>query len=187
MREGDVWFFDRVAPLYHRVMPAAKPSVLAAGLEHADRDLSRIIDLGGGTGRAASAIEGHPIIVDASRGMLSRVGADLVPVQASATKLPLPSNSIDAVLIVDAFHHLPDQRVVLGEVARVLRDGGVVVIRDFDPTTIRGRAVAGAERLIGMRSRFLSPADLADHLQAADLTPITVETGFTYTVVGRKS
>jgi demethylmenaquinone methyltransferase/2-methoxy-6-polyprenyl-1,4-benzoquinol methylase len=91
------------------------------------------------------------------------------------------------VLIVDAFHHFPDQWVVLREVARVLREGGVVVISDFDPTTIRGRAIAIGERLIGMRSRFHSPADLRDQLRAANLEPVTVETGFTYTVVGRKS
>ena len=187
MREGDVWFFDRVAPIYHRLMPPAKRSVLAAGLEQSDRELSRIIDLGGGTGRAASAIEGRPVVIDASRGMLTRVGADLPAVQASATMLPLPDTSLDAVLIVDAFHHLPDQSTVITEIARVLRDGGVVVIRDFDPSTIRGRAVAFAERVIGMRSRFHATADLADQLATAGLEPIVVEDGFTYTVVGRKS
>ncbi|MFC6754893.1 methyltransferase type 11, partial [Halorubrum tibetense] len=49
---GDVRFFDRVAPLYDRVMPAADGSVLAAGLDRAERPIDRLLDVGGGSGRA---------------------------------------------------------------------------------------------------------------------------------------
>lgn len=187
MAEGDLWFFDRVAPIYRRLMPPAERSALEAGLHQATRDIGRVIDLGGGTGRAALAIREHdPIVFDASRGMLERVPPRLRPVRASATRLPLGPASVDAILIVDAFHHLPAQSDVLGEVRRVLRPGGVVVIRDFDPGTVRGRMVAVMEHLIRMRSRFVAVSDLTADLDAAGFEPIVIDSGFAYTVVGRK-
>ncbi|OYR45633.1 methyltransferase type 11, partial [Halorubrum sp. Ea8] len=48
---GDVRFFDRVAPLYDRVMPPANGEALAAGLAHATRPIDRLLDVGGGSGR----------------------------------------------------------------------------------------------------------------------------------------
>lgn len=39
-------------------------------------------------------------------------------------RIPLPSESVDRVVCFDAFHHVPNQREVLGEIYRVLREGG---------------------------------------------------------------
>jgi len=47
---GDVRFFDRIAPLYDRVMPPADGETLAAGLDHATRPIDRLLDIGGGSG-----------------------------------------------------------------------------------------------------------------------------------------
>jgi len=70
---GDVRFFDRIAPLYDRVMPPADGETLAAGLDHATRPIDRLLDIGGGSGRAAAALTGPDItVVDASLGMLAR-------------------------------------------------------------------------------------------------------------------
>ncbi len=187
MAAGDIWFFDRVAPFYHLFMPAAKRSMLRAGLDHATRPVDRVIDLGGGTGRAAVAIRSlDPVVMDASRGMLKRVPDDLTPVQVSATRMPLADKAVDAIVVVDAFHHLPAHAQVVEEMVRVLRPGGVVVIRDFDPTTVRGRAVEAMEHLIRMRSRFVSATALTDRLDRAGLETSIIESGFAYTVVGRK-
>ncbi|PHQ47741.1 methyltransferase type 11, partial [Halorubrum sp. C3] len=51
---GDVGFFDRVAPLYDLAMPPADGEALAAGLDHAARPIERLLDVGGGSGRAAA-------------------------------------------------------------------------------------------------------------------------------------
>lgn len=187
MAGGDVWFFDRVAPFYHLFMPSAKRAILEAGLDHATRPVDRVIDLGGGTGRAAVAIGSFdPVVMDASLAMLKRVPGDLSPVQASATRLPMVDKAVDAIVVVDAFHHLPSHDDVIDEMIRVLRPGGVVVIRDFDPTTIRGRAVETMEHLITMRSRFVSAPELSDRLDRAGLESSVIESGFAYTVVGLK-
>lgn len=39
--------------------------------------------------------------------------------------IDLPDNAVDRIVCHDAFHHVPNQRVVLSEFARVLRPGGI--------------------------------------------------------------
>jgi len=186
---GDVRFFDRVAPLYDRVMPPANGEALAAGLAHATRPIDRLLDVGGGSGRAAAALTGPEItVVDASLGMLARARdvRGLAGVAGDAGRLPFRDDAADAVAIVDAFHHLPDQDAALREVARVLAPGGALVIREFDPEHPLGRALVAAEHAIGMASRFRTPAELAAAFDDTGLDPRTVDRGFGYTVAGVK-
>jgi demethylmenaquinone methyltransferase/2-methoxy-6-polyprenyl-1,4-benzoquinol methylase len=184
---GDVGFFDRVAPLYDLAMPPADGEALAAGLEHADRPIERLLDVGGGSGRAAAALTGPDItVVDASVEMLSRARRlrGLAGLAADAGRLPFRDASVDAVTIVDAFHHLPDQDAALAEAARVLAPGGALVVREFDPDHPLGRLLVAGEHAIGMDSRFRTPGDLAAAMDDADLDPRIVDRGFGYTVVG---
>ncbi|WP_050033859.1 class I SAM-dependent methyltransferase [Halorubrum halophilum] len=184
---GDVRFFDRIAPLYDRVMPPADGEALAAGLAHATRPIDRLIDVGGGSGRAAAALTGPDItVVDASLGMLTRARnhRGLSGVAGDAGRLPFRDESVDAATVVDAFHHLPDQAAAIGEAARVLAPGGALVIREFDPTHPLGRALVASEHAIGMESRFRSPADLVAELADAGFDPRIVDRGFAYTVAG---
>lgn len=187
MAPGDRWFFDRVARWYDVVMPAAAAEPLQAGLDLAARPVERVLDLGGGTGRASRALPGlETLVVDASPGMLARVPRRRNPTLASATALPVAEASVDAVLVVDAFHHLPAHDVVLAEAVRVLRPGGVLVVREFDRGTVRGRLVEAAEHAIRMESRFLTVHELRAALDAAGLEATVLEGGFSCTVVGRK-
>lgn len=187
---GDVGFFDRVAGVYDRLMPSASAAELRAGLAAADRPVERVLDVGGGTGRAAAAVDADlRVVCDRSRGMLARV-ADRDPamaaVECDAGRLPVGDAAVDAVLVVDALHHLPDQAAAVREAARVLAPGGVLVVRDFDPSALVGGAVGLGERLLGMGSRFRTPRETADLAAAAGLDP-SVRTGrLGYTVVAAK-
>jgi len=70
---GDVRFFDRLAPLYDLVMPAADRDALTAALARVDGPLDRLLDLGGGSGRATIAVDApERIVLDVSRPMLQR-------------------------------------------------------------------------------------------------------------------
>lgn len=184
----DVGTFDRFAPLYDLAMPRADAAALRTGLAHAERDVSRVVDVGGGTGRGVRAVDAtEPLVVDAARGMLRQArGHGLDAIRASATRMPLRDGAADAVLVVDALHHLPDRDAALAEAARILAPGGVLVVADFDPTTVRGRALVGAEHLLGFDSRFDPPDALADRLAAVGLDPIVVDGGFGYVVAGRR-
>jgi len=187
---GDVRFFRLAAPLYDRVMPDADRGCLAAGLRRADGGVDRVLDLGGGTGRASLALRDHagldPVVVDATPAMLARARDRwFEAVAGDAARLPVRDGAIDAAVLVDALHHFPDGRGALAEAFRAIRPGGVLVVREFDPTHPLGRALALGERLIGMDSAFRSPAELADAMATAGFAAGTLDEGFGYTVVGR--
>jgi ubiquinone/menaquinone biosynthesis C-methylase UbiE len=186
MAVGDVATFDRFARVYDLLMPAAKRETLRAALERAQRPVERVLDVGGGPGRAARAVEAdYRIVIDPAQGMLRRArDHGIEGVRGDGSRLPVRSESVDAVVISDALHHIADQRGVLQEAKRVLRPGGVLVIREFDPTTIRGRALLAAERVWGFDSTFSSPRALRADVAAVGLDGQIVERGFGYTVVG---
>lgn len=184
--DGDVWYFDKIAPVYDWIIPVADPTLLEQGLAQASRPVARVVDLGGGTGRAVQAITAsQKIVVDASRRMLREADEETWRIQGSATMVPLSSNSVDAILVVDALHHLPETSTVFGEAERVLRGGGVIVIQDFDRASIRGRLVALGEHCIGMKSEFYTAEQIAKQLENAGFISIVLNTGFRYCVVGR--
>lgn len=192
---GDVRFFDRMARLYDRLAPPTDPEPIWAGLARADRSVSRVLDLAGGTGRAARAIADPVgaarvpalVVVDASRPMLRHArNRGTAAVQGDAGRLPVRTTSVDAVVVLDALHHLPDREAALAEAGRVLRPGGVLVIREFDPGTLRGRALAAAERAVGFDSTFRGPDAWATAVDAAGLSATVIDRGFAFTVVGKK-
>ncbi|WP_411716322.1 class I SAM-dependent methyltransferase [Natronomonas sp.] len=181
----DVRAFDYFAPLYDRLMPPADVTALRKGLACADRDIDRIVEVGGGSGRAAREV--GATVVDPARGMLERARArGLETVQGDGEALPLADESVDAVLIVDALHHFSDQGAALGEIARVLAPGGVLVIQEFDRSTRRGRALALAERVVGFDSRFYTAAELQEEIERAGLDARPVEYGFSMLLAGVK-
>ena len=196
---GDVRFFDRFARFYDWLMPAADRESLAAALARADGEIDRVLDLGGGTGRATIAVDASErTVVDISRPMLRRARTrtasgpgrpgdppgPLGAVRGDAGRLPVADNSVDAAIVVDAFHHMPDQQAVVSEAARALRPGGVLVIREFDPTHPLGWLLARGEHAFGMKSTFHTPDDLADMLADAGFSVAVLDSGFEYTVVG---
>ena len=186
MALGDVSPFHRFARLYDLGMWRADRATLEAGLAVADRPIERVLDVGGGTGRASRALSGYErVVVDAARGMLQEVrGHGLATVQADAAMLSFADGSADAVLVVDALHHMADPERVFVAARRVLRPGGVLLIREFDPTTLRGRGLVAAEHLVGFDSGFWAPGTLRDRLAAAGFEASVVERGFGYTVTG---
>lgn len=216
-RRRDVGTFDRLARLYDLAMPDAEPDVLATGLAYGDGDIHHVLDVGGGTGRAARVLaeavrrsqapsspgrsrpspagtdeaarveRPRPLVVDAALGMLRRArAAGVEGVQGDAGTLPVRDGAVDAVVIVDALHHFPAAERAIADAARVLRPGGVLVIREFDRTTLRGRALGAVERAVGFDSTFYAATDLLDLVEDAGLASFLPDRGFGYTVVGVK-
>jgi len=189
MAAGDVRIFDHVSPVYDRLKPATDEAKLAAGLDLADRELERVLDVGGGTGQGVRALDAaERVVVDAAPGMLARArDRGLATVRADAARLPIRPASVDAVLILDALHHMADPTAVIEEAARVLRDGGVLLVLEYDPTTIPGRLLVAGEHLLGFDSTFFPPGDLESMVRAAGMDASPVRQGFEYAVAGVKS
>ncbi|MFB6153069.1 MAG: class I SAM-dependent methyltransferase [Halodesulfurarchaeum sp.] len=179
----DVPYFDRFAGFYDLILPDTDAEPLLSGLDLAEGPVADVVDLGGGTGRAARAISPETVVFDGSHPMLAEARRHRLPtVKGDVRSLPLGTDSIDAAVSVDAIHHFPSLERVLEEASRAIRPGGVLVIRDFDPATLRGRMLVAGERIIGFDSTFASPSDLVSMMGDAGFVPRVLERGFVYTV-----
>jgi ubiquinone/menaquinone biosynthesis C-methylase UbiE len=99
---------------------------------------SRILGAACGTGRHAAffAERGHEVIgVDQSEDMLEVARARSIPgtFTGSLEALPVETGSVDAAVCALALTHLPRLGPALGELSRVVRPGGRVVISDVHP------------------------------------------------------
>jgi demethylmenaquinone methyltransferase/2-methoxy-6-polyprenyl-1,4-benzoquinol methylase len=121
----------------------------------------RVLDAGGGTGRVANAIRGHAgevVIADPSLGMLRQASRTQLRLAcANSESLPFPGETFERVIMVDALHHVIDQRHSATELYRVLKPGGRIVIEEPDIRTFGVKLIAVAEKLLLMRSHFLAP------------------------------
>lgn len=96
-----------------------------------------VLDLGSGTGRFTPALAetfgGATYGVEPSDRMRSTAEAEPHPgvtyLAGAAEDIPLPTGSVDAVLMFLSFHHFPDPLRGLAEVRRVLRPGGTALLR----------------------------------------------------------
>lgn len=128
--------FGAVARAYDEFRPgypdAAVDWALAPVSAPADGRPLDLLDLGAGTGKltasllrrpgvTVTAVEPDPEMLAVLRTELPRVSA----VPGTAEDIPLGDDSVDAVLVGQAFHWF-DTRRALTEIGRVLRPGGVV-------------------------------------------------------------
>jgi len=84
---------------------------------------SRTVEIG--SGRGLARLSGH-----------SWWHSDVLPSEAltlrnSAERLPFHDQSLDALILKDTWHHIPDIEAFLDEAHRVLRVGGTIAV--FDP------------------------------------------------------
>ena len=63
--------------------------------------------------------------------------------------------------MVDALHHVIDQPSTADEMFRLLKPGGRIIIEEPDIRTFGVKLIALAEKLLLMRSHFLSPQQIA--------------------------
>ena len=152
--------FDRLAPIYERLIPPPEPRVLGELLE---LDASHaLLDAAGGTGRVAgvfAASVARAVVCDVSPRMLAQARSKgLETVQAWAEAMPFGDATFDRILLVDAFHHVRDQNAALRELLRVLKPDGRLVIEEPDVRRLPVKFVALLEKLFLMRSHFKTPA-----------------------------
>ena len=99
-------------------------------------------DLGCGTGRLAELLAplvARVIAVDSSPDMLAAARERLAPLAnvevraGDVETLPLDDRTLGAAVLSLVLHHVPDPRLALMDVARVMKPGGQVVVVDMLP------------------------------------------------------
>ena len=141
--------FDRVAERYdlmndlmslglHRLWKAFTVAVARP------RPGERILDVASGSGDLALALGRHVLpagevwLSDVNRSMLQR-GRDRVAdrgllapaVQCDAERLPFPDRHFDCVTVAFGLRNMTHKEVALGEMARVLKPGGRLLVLEF--------------------------------------------------------
>ncbi len=156
--------FSLIAPFYERFIPLRKDENLFRFV-----DLPRdgiLLDAGGGTGRVSKAFQdriGTIVIVDLSLRMLTQAGGNpgLHAVNSLIECIPFSDQVFDRVIMVDAFHHVINQRETARELWRVVRPGGRIVIEEPNIKKFSVKLVAVAEKLVLMRSHIISASKIA--------------------------
>lgn len=151
--------FDLIAPHYERFFRAI-PDESFFKLLALDTGML-ILDVAGGTGRVAqhvTALGASTVITDISIPMLrqSVQKKEIFPAQALAESLPFADNVFSRVVMVDALHHVLDQAATVREMVRVLCPGGRLIIEEPDIRSLYVKLIAAAEKLLLMRSHFLT-------------------------------
>jgi SAM-dependent methyltransferase len=151
----------------------------------------RVLDVGCGTGRFIELLPARydAVGIDVSEGMLEfarRKGIEVA--QAGADSIPFEDRSFDLVTTFAVLHHLIDPQVVrsaLGEMARVVKPGGAVLVWDHNPLNPYWRLLMarvpqdqGDERLVpakeivgGLEGAGMADVELRRMTFTPDFTP----------------
>lgn len=141
-------------------------------------DPAVIVEIGAGTGVFAAAfaeraphatvyaVDTEPIMLEWMMAHRAEVATGrVVPVQGTATTVPLPDGMADVVAMVNLHHELQHPKAIYSEAYRLLKPGGRVLVVDWAPKeTPRGPALV-------VRA---TPGELRAALHAACFSDVTV-------------
>jgi len=160
--------FNLIAPIYEYLIHPGHSDRL---ITYADLPvIGLLLDAGGGTGRIAQAVSGlvtRAIVADLSFNMLRQgiIKKNIIAVCSNAESLPFKIAIFERIFMVDAFHHVNHQKFALQELWRVLKPGGKLIIQEPDIRNVYVKLVALMEKILLMRSHFLTPESIAGLLK----------------------
>jgi phosphatidylethanolamine/phosphatidyl-N-methylethanolamine N-methyltransferase len=174
-----------IAPFYDRIASFAKPRRRAIELLDL-RAGERVLISGAGTGADlehlpadvhVTAIDITPAMIERLRARAAQLGRNVHAYVGDAQRLDLPEHSYDAVILHLIVAVAPDGHQVLKEAARVVRDGGRIVV--FDKFVPEAEAPSFTRRLINVVTstlfsditRTLGPLVLGTGLQIVRREP----------------
>jgi demethylmenaquinone methyltransferase/2-methoxy-6-polyprenyl-1,4-benzoquinol methylase len=156
--------FNLISPLYDFVFGRRVDNEIVDLADTAEDQV--VLDVGGGTGRVSLLFKEkvkNVIIADSSVNMLREAQEKgLSIINSNSERLPFPDGSVHRVIIVDAFHHVKNQHDTLNEMWRVLKKDGFIIIEEPDIENFYVKLIAVGEKLLLMRSHFVSPSRIAE-------------------------
>ena len=181
-------FYDRVAPIYdqcfvtHKVHASNMAEILHEGFKGREKN-TLVLDLGCGTGLLSNMLVdkdfkvlGIDISLESLR-LLQQRESRINTIQADAALLPFIDGSCHAVVSLGAWRHFSDFRRVIAEVARILKDDGLLIIGYFPPA-IGGVVQQGDsnwhQMLVRLYQFLIRKRGYVDHVDLS-LEPMTVD------------
>jgi demethylmenaquinone methyltransferase/2-methoxy-6-polyprenyl-1,4-benzoquinol methylase len=171
--------FGIISGLYNR-MPAFSPPARLLDLLDLKPQMM-LLDAGGGTGRVAESLRRYVqkiVVDDISHPMLRYVvEKGLAATRAPVEHLPFASDTFDRIIMVDALHHVYNSRTTIQELWRVLSPAGVLLIIEPDIRKLVVKLIAAAEKILLMRSHFLSRKEISELVSERTLDIQVIEEG----------
>ena len=132
--------YDKQSAVYdagRSLTPEATATWMAHARIHLRGDVTRLLDLGVGTGRfsahLADAFESEVVGVEPSAGMLAQAATKPHPrvrlLRGRAEELPLANATFDGAWLSNVIHHFDDMDAAARELRRVVLPEGPVMIR----------------------------------------------------------
>lgn len=185
--------FDILASLYEKLPLSAERSFRKIEEIGDFKNSDVIIDIGGGTGRIAKFLANKVksiTVIDPSQKMikLCKKHSGFSCILGEGENLPFENNSIDKVILVDAFHHIRQQVKAIQEITRVLKKGGLAIIEEFNPSTFGGKFIKITENIFGFKSVFYKPSELEKLFLDCGFKVETIDSGKkNYYIIAQKN
>lgn len=181
--------FNLIAPLYDCLISSYRGDTLLELMALPVHGI--LLDAAGGTGRVSQILRPYVdqvIVADLSTGMLRQAkNKDGLRLVCSYTEwLPFPDESYERIVMVDALHHVSNQRLTAAELWRVLKPGGRIVVEEPNLEVFVVKLVALLEKLLLMRSHFLLPEKIAALFSGLGGQPKVIRGGVAVWVVVEK-
>ncbi len=179
--------FDFISPFYDMIFGRRVDHEIV-DLADMDEDQT-LLDVGGGTGRVSILFKNKVkriLIADSSINMLREAqNKGLTTINSNSERLPFADETIDRIIIVDAFHHVKNQNNTLEEMWRVLNKGGKIIIEEPDINNFFVKLIALGEKIMLMRSHFVSPTKIVEMGNFSDSAEIKIlqENGIAWIVI----
>jgi SAM-dependent methyltransferase len=139
------------------------------------RQTSRLLDIGFGAGsllraaaRAGWSVSGVEISQTAAR-HVDQFGLDIFC--GGLADAQYPDGYFDVVTASEVLEHVPEPRAVIGEIARIVRPGGLLWA-----TTPHGRGISA--RVLGMQWSVIKPPEHLQLFSVGSIRDLFVDTGF---------
>lgn len=178
---------ERTASFFASVDPGDPAAAWLGSADCMPRILDRmpeggtVVDLGTGRGRmlpelvaratAVIGVDASPAMLTEARRRASEAGLYGVDLRlGDLAHLPLQDNEADAVIANMVLHHLPEPARAFGEILRVLRPGGQLLIGEFMPHDQEWMRETLADQWLG-----LAPDDVNCWLDEAGFQSVDIE------------